>query len=1328
MEGNTSRMVTLNGSNYHVWKGKMEDLLYVKDYYLPVFAGAKPAEKSDVEWELVHRQVCGYIRQWVDDNVLNHVSEEKNAKSLWNKLEELYARKTGNNKLFLIKQLLGLKYQNGKAMTDHLNTFQGIINQLAGMKIKFDTEVQGLMLLGTLPDSWETFRMSLSNSAPDGMLEMDVVKSSVLNEEMRRKSTGSSSQSELLVTDNRGRSQSKGPKDRSRSKSKTGRYANIECHHCGKKGHIKRFCRKFLRENKNDKGKEKNTGDGEEGDKVVTAATDEYLVMYDADTVNVACQETSWVIDSGASIHATSRRDFFKSYTPGDCGSVRMGNDGVVKAIGMGDVHLETESGSTLILKGVKHIPDIRMNLISTGKLDDEGYCNTFCDGKWKLTKGSLIVARGQKCSSLYVMNVKIAVSTINTVDDEGIAELWHNRLSHMSEKGLMVLAKKNLLSGMKNGCLKRCVHCLAGKQTRVSFKRVPHPRKPGILDMVHSDVCGPMKTRTLSGALYFVTFIDDHSRKIWVYMLKSKDQVVDVFKQFHARVERCTGVKLKCIRTDNGGEYCGPFDEYCRQQGIRHQKTPPKTPQLNGLAERMNRTLVERVRCLLSQSQLPRCFWGEALSTVVHVLNLTPCVPLGFEVPDRMWSGKEASYSHLRVFGCKAFVHIPKDERSKLDVKTRPCVFIGYGLDEFGYRFYDPVQRKLVRSRDAVFVEDHGIKDIDKAEMEEQYNNDLIDSDPVPTPVVYPDQGGAAPEDITGPANGDFPTVDDVEPTNEVEEEVHESPEEPFLRRSTRERFPSTRYSSDEYVMLTDVGEPETYQEATSVDEKKQWLKAMEEEMESLRENHTYDLVKLPQGKKALKNRWVYRLKIENASSQPRFKARLVVKGYGQKKGIDFEEIFSPVVKMPSIRVALGLAACLNLEIEQLDVKTAFLHGDLDEEIYMEQPEGFKVRGKEQLVCKLKKSLYGLKQAPRQWYRKFDSFMVSRGYSRTSSDHCVFVKRYSNDDFIILLLYVDDMLIIGHDTSKIAELKGELSKSFAMKDLGAAKKILGMKISRDRKNGKLWLSQEDYIEKVLEKFNMSKAKSVCSPLAGHFKLNSEQCPTSDKDKADMSRVPYASAVGSLMYAMVCTRPDIAHSVGVVSRFLSNPGKEHWEAVKWILRYLRGTSRVCLCFGSSEPLLVGYTDSDMASDVDSRKSVSGFLMTFAGGAVSWQSKLQKCVALSTTEAEYIAITEGCKEALWMRRFLDELGLRQDKYVVFSDSQSAIHLSKNSSFHSRSKHIDVRYHWIRDLLETKQLHLAKVHTSENGSDMLTKTLPKEKLEACRRRAGLSEPTT
>ena len=250
--------------------------------------------------------------------------------------------------------------------------------------------------------------------------------------------------------------------------------------------------------------------------------------------------------------------------------------------------------------------------------------------------------------------------------------------------------------------------------------------------------------------------------------------------------------------------------------------------------------------------------------------------------------------------------------------------------------------------------------------------------------------------------------------------------------------------------------------------------------------------------------------------------------------------------------------------------------------------------------MCKLKKSLYGLKQTPMQWYKKFDSFMGNRGFSKTTCDHCIFVKKFGDNDFIILLLYMNDMLIVGQNASKIDNLKRELSKSFATNDLGLAKQILGMRISRNRKSGKLWLSQEAYVERVLEIFNMNKTKSVYSPLASHFKLGSENCPTSAKEKQEIRGVPYDSTIGSLMYAMVCIRLDIAHIVGVVSWFLSNLGKEHQTTVKWIFRYLKGTSKTCLCFGGDKPMLQVHRYADVGANVDFRKSLSGYLLTFAG--------------------------------------------------------------------------------------------------------------------------------
>lgn len=336
--------------------------------------------------------------------------------------------------------------------------------------------------------------------------------------------------------------------------------------------------------------------------------------------------------------------------------------------------------------------------------------------------------------------------------------------------------------------------------------------------------------------------------------------------------------------------------------------------------------------------------------------------------------------------------------------------------------------------------------------------------------------------------------------------------------------------------------------------------------------------------------------------------------------------------------------------------------------------------------------------------------------------DHCCYVKQFDSS-YIILLLYVDDMLIAGADMREINKLKRQMSLDFEMKDLGPSKQILGMSIIRDRSEGTLRLSQEKYIGKVLSKFNLQDAKIRSTPLGAHFNLTKKQSPQTDEDKEEMANVPYASAVGSLMYAMVCTRPDIAHAVGVVSRFMSNPGREHWEAVKWLLRYLKGTSKVALCFRRKDVILEGFADADLGGCEDTRKSTTGYTFTLGGTAVSWMSRLQKSVALSTTEAEYMAISEASKEMIWLKNFLEELGKKQGDNALYSDSQSAIHLAKNPVFHARTKHIQLRYHFIRELISDGTLSLKKILGSRNPADMLTKVVTKEKLEFCIASTGL-----
>ena len=394
-------------------------------------------------------------------------------------------------------------------------------------------------------------------------------------------------------------------------------------------------------------------------------------------------------------------------------------------------------------------------------------------------------------------------------------------------------------------------------------------------------------------------------------------------------------------------------------------------------------------------------------------------------------------------------------------------------------------------------------------------------------------------------------------------------------------------------------------------------------------------------------------------------FKVRLVAKGYTQRQGIDYEDTFSPVSMLKSIRILLAIAAHYDYEIWQMDVKTAFLNGELGEDIYMTQPEGFVAKGQEHLVCKLHKSIYGLKQASRSWNIRFDQAVKSFDFEQSENDPCVY-KKEDGKVVVFLVLYVDDILIIGNDIGVMSTVKVWLSSNFDMKDLGEANYILGIKLLRDRQKRVIGLSQASYIDKILVKFSMQDSKKGIIPFRHEICLSKDQGPKTSEEIQRMENVPYASAVGSLMYVMVCTRPDIAFAVGMVGRFQSNPGEKHWTAVKHILKYLRRTRDYVLCYRSDDLVPLGYADADFQSSPESRKSTSGYVFTLGGGAVSWKSVKQRCVADSTMEAEYVAASEAAKEAVWLKKFLQDLGVvpaALSPITLYCDNLAAIAQTK-----------------------------------------------------------------
>ncbi|RVX19815.1 Retrovirus-related Pol polyprotein from transposon TNT 1-94 [Vitis vinifera] len=390
---------------------------------------------------------------------------------------------------------------------------------------------------------------------------------------------------------------------------------------------------------------------------------------------------------------------------------------------------------------------------------------------------------------------------------------------------------------------------------------------------------------------------------------------------------------------------------------------------------------------------------------------------------------------------------------------------------------------------------------------------------------------------------------------------------------------------------------EPQTFKEAVNSTEGLMWKEAIKSEIDSILQNHTWELVNLPPGCKPLSSKWIFKRKMKVDGSIDKYKARLVIKGYRQTEGLDYFDTYSPVTRINSIRMVFAIAALRNLEIHQMDVKTAFLNGDLDEEIYMEQPEGFSAPGQEKKVCKLVKSLYGLKQAPKQWHEKFDNVMLSHGFKINECDKCVYVKD-TEHGYVIVCLYVDDMLIVGSDDKMITSTKNMLNSRFDMKDMGLADVILGIKIKRT--SDELILSQSHYVDKILGKFDKDNSGVARTPVDVTLHLS--------KNKGEsVSQVEYSRVIGSLMYLMSCTRPDIAYAVSKLSRYTSNPGAKHWQGIIRVLKYLRFTRDYGLHYTRYPAVLEGYSDANWISNVKDSKSHSGYVFTLGGAAVSWKS-------------------------------------------------------------------------------------------------------------------------
>ena len=485
-------------------------------------------------------------------------------------------------------------------------------------------------------------------------------------------------------------------------------------------------------------------------------------------------------------------------------------------------------------------------------------------------------------------------------------------------------------------------------------------------------------------------------------------------------------------------------------------------------------------------------------------------------------------------------------------------------------------------------------------------------------------------------------------------------------------------------------------------------WMQAMRDEMDALWSRGTWDLVDPPTDADIVGCKWVYSIKYNSDGSIERYKARLVAKGYTQTYGVDFFETFSPVARLGTIRLVLSVAVHHGWPLFQLDVKNAFLYGDLHETVYMQQPPGFEVQGECQKVCKLKKAIYGLKQSPRAWFHKLFEVMSSFGFVRSASDHSLFIKKTSTG-IVVMVVYVDDIILTGSSAQDISATKDHLQKHFVTKDLGHLRYFLGIEVARNKEG--LVLSQRKYVLDLLKETGMLGAKPANIPMDPKTHMFDEKSEYVDS-------ASFRSLVGKLLYVTV-TRPDISLAVSKISQFMDKPTKVHWDAAMMVLRYLKSSPGKGLLFKRNPSLdVVAYTDADYAGSVEDRKSTSGFCVFVGGNLVTWRSKKQTVVARSSAESEYRAMAQTAAEIMWVKSVLTEL---QEKVslpmLMMCDNRAATYIANNPVFHERTKHIEVDCHYVRDLVQAGYICTDHVSSEDQVADVFTKALARPNFSKC-----------
>ncbi|KAM2961779.1 hypothetical protein FF1_031321 [Malus domestica] len=1154
-------------------------------------------------------------------------------------------------------------------------------------------------------------------------------------------------------------------------------YQVIICQICGKKGHHALDCRH--RNNYSYQGAPSPpslTAFSAQAPSHMTAAE------YGQNVQHFSAADT-WVLDTGASHHMTSNLGNLNQPVQynGD-EKITIGNGEGLTVNHIGSTTLSTPQ-HLLFLKNVLHVPTITVNLLSVKKLCEDNHCWFICDESVFFIQDKatgMMLYHGQSRGELYEIPVTVFSRRLVAGQNKAVALLgkavktsvWHKRLGHPSAEVLAVMLRNVGQNVNADSSPSVCSSCLSGKMCRQPFP-VKETRASSMFDKVHSDIWGPAPVKSLEGFRYYVSFVDEFSRFVWIFPIINKSDVFSVFVKFFAFVTTQFNSVIKCLQTDGGSEYMSNrFQSFLALKGTAHSISCPYTPQQNGLAERKHRHIVETAITLLTEAAVPLQFWNYACNHAVFLINRMPCKVLGMKSPYQILFKQDPVLHTLKIFGSAVYPFLRPYTKHKLQPRSKQCVFLGFVAGYKGVVCYDLSSTKLVLSRHVVHDETifpfkprlqlssgefHKVQSTTMSPIivqipcfasdstsssthaESSANPDIMEGHSVDS-LQVPRSSSPVSQDLNAPTHSS-PTLSTSTPGTisllpvhspsqlevilPISSPVVESSAESSHNMVTRLKSGAiSRRSYTGYIgsfpelqtlqmdnecdftggfsfiaAIKDVEEPSTFRTAST---SPHWQSAMQEEFNALKTQGTWELVPSPPNRTIIGSKWVYKVKKNPDGSISRYKARLVAQGFSQEPGIDYSETFSPVVRHTTVRLILSLAAINKWELRQLDIKNAFLHGDLQEEVYMKQPQGFVDQTKPHYVCKLIKSLYGLKQAPRAWNSKFTTYLPALGFVPSSSDTSLFVKN-DDKDMVILLLYVDDIILTGSNASKVQQVIDDLAGVFDLKDMGRLTYFLGLQIHY-KENGDIFVNQSKYVKDLIHKAGMDSCKPANTPCKPHSQmLLHEGIPLQDSTL-------YRSLVGSLQY-LTFTRPDIAYAVNSVCQFMTAPTYIHLISVKRIIRYLQGTAECGVTYVADTDIhLTAFSDADWAADLNTRRSVTGYVVYLGGNPISWQSKKQPSVSRSSTEAEYKALAHTAADVAWIRLILKDLGVPLPfQPTIFCDNKSAIALSANPVYHSRIKHLDTDYHFVRERVHNGDLLVEYLPTDEQTADILTKGL-------------------